>query len=286
MSPPFHRIAILGLGLMGGCIALESKKRRLARKIVAYNRSASRRQWAKKKGWCQEVYADPRKAVLGADLVVLATPVKKIPRLAETIAGDLQAGALVTDVGSTKGMIVKELDRILPRDVQFVGGHPIAGREKTGIESAIPGLFEDRWWIFTPGPRRPGSGKALTRLRRWAQDMGAKTTTMTPAEHDQCLALISHLPHMVAYALVDSALKVKGGKNLRFAAGGFRDFTRIAGSSPQMWAEICLDNQKFLLQMMERYEKSLGRIRQLIKRGDEKALTQLFAKAAQARKQL
>lgn len=286
MSRPFQKMAILGLGLMGGCIALEAKKRRLARRIVAYNRSASRRQWAKKKGWCEEVFVDPRRAVAGADLIVLATPVQKIPALAEKIAGQLKAGTLVTDVGSTKENIVRKLEDLFPKGVFFVGGHPIAGREKTGAESALPGLFENRWWVFTPGRRKAGSSQALRRLRLWAEAMGAKTAVMTPKQHDQCLALISHLPHMVAYGLIDTALKINRGRDLRFAAGGFRDFTRIAGSSPQMWSEICLDNQKSLLRMMDRFEKSFNRIRRLIERGDGKALTRLFAQAAKARNQI
>lgn len=286
MSPAFQKMAILGLGLMGGSIALEAKKRGLARTIAAYNRSASSRQWVKKRGWCQEVFADPRRAVVDADLIVLATPVQKIPSLAEKIATQLKTGSLVTDVGSTKENIVHKLEGILPKGVQFVGGHPIAGREKTGARSAVPGLFENRWWVFTPGRKKPGASQALRRLRRWAEAMGAKTTVMTPKHHDQCLALISHLPHMVAYGLMDTALKRDRGRDLRFAAGGFRDFTRIAGSSPQMWTEICLDNQKYLLQMMDRFEKSFGKLRRLIERGDGKGLNRLFAQAAKARNRL
>lgn len=285
-KPLFDTVAILGLGLIGGSLALEIRHRGLARRVVGYNRSEKGRRLAKKRGACHAVSGDPVRAVREADLVILATPVQSTIPLARTIAPHLKPGALVTDVGSTKQHLVKALGRLFPSRVDFLGSHPIAGTERSGMAAAQRDLFSGRWWLLTPEGRNPREKKALARLKRLAAALGAKPATMSPGQHDRSLALISHLPHMAAYALVDTALGVDQGRALKFSAGGFRDYTRIAASSPRMWSEICLENRENILKMITRYEKSLKRIKSLLRRKDTKGLEDFFQKSARVRRKL
>jgi cyclohexadieny/prephenate dehydrogenase len=274
------------LGLIGGSIALEVRSKGLAKRVVGYNRSAKGRRIALKRKACHQVYSRPELAVTESDLVILATPVRTVSGIARDISASLAAGAIVTDVGSTKENIVRRLERLLPKHVSFIGGHPIAGTEKSGMASACLSLFKNRWWLVTPRPPSVRNSLALSKLEKFIKALGAKPARMTPRDHDWALAVISHLPHMAAYALVDTALKVKNGRSLRFAAGGFRDFTRIAASSPQMWAEICLDNKEAILATLGRFEKSLAEIKKRISKQDGRGLEKFFAKTAQVRRKL
>ncbi|HKX13129.1 MAG TPA: prephenate dehydrogenase/arogenate dehydrogenase family protein, partial [bacterium] len=243
MKPLFQKIAILGLGLIGGSLALDLKRLGLAKTVVGYNRSAASRRAAQRRQACDEVFADPKKAVAGADLVVLAVPVRTIPTLAKLIAPYLKKGAIVTDVGSTKEALNARVKKVLTKEVSWIGGHPIAGAEKTGMISAEAGLFKDRWWILTP----EGKGGATAKLRLLLQIIGAKVKVMKAAEHDRVLAAASHLPHLLAFSLVQLAAKPNRRKTLELAGSSFRDATRVAASSPEMWVDICLDNRKALL---------------------------------------
>lgn len=285
-KPKFKKITILGLGLIGGSVALDAKRLKLAKDVVGYNRSRRGRQEALKRKAVHSVYEKPEDAVQDADLVILATPVLNIPTIAKKIAPFLKKGALVTDVGSTKEGIVKKLNKIFPKGVNFVGGHPISGTEHSGMEYALKGLFQDRWWIFTPTGKGNASQSGVKKLIQFARALGAKTAVMSPRVHDETLAAISHLPHMAAYALVGSINKVKKGHPLRYTAGGFKDFTRIAASSPNMWTEICLENSQELIKMMKRYQKSLEKIQGLIQRRDTKGLQRYFEAAAAVRRKL
>lgn len=271
------------MGLMGGSLAIDLKKRGLAERIVAYNRSVHRGMWALEHGVCDAQFNKVIPAVAGSDLVVFATPVGTIPKLAETIAPEISPGTLLTDLGSTKEILVKKLDRIFSPKTPYVGSHPIAGTENSGVESAIPELFEGKWWIFTPTKKSQAHQKALRRLIRLVKALGAKPAQLSPRTHDQHLAAISHLPHVAAYALVHTVLKTKGGEALKYAGRSFGDFTRIAASSPKMWADICMDNRSQLLDMVGRYEKSLARFKVLIDRGDAKGLERLFASMAKVK---
>jgi cyclohexadieny/prephenate dehydrogenase len=282
----FRQITILGLGLIGGSIALDVKKRRLAKRVVGYNRSAFRRRLAKKLKACDAVTGDPREAVRGADLVILATPVQTLVPLARRIASALPAGALVTDVGSTKKNLVRQLSRILPDSVSYVGSHPIAGTEHSGMESAVTGLFQGRWWLVTPHSKTVAAKRGLKKLVSFARALGAKTAALSPERHDQILAALSHLPHMAAYGLVDTVLGVSEKNILRFSGTSFRDFTRIAASSPQMWSEICVENRAALLPLLRRYGRSLERIQSLIEKNDIPGLHRFFSKVSQVRRKL
>lgn len=271
---------------MGGCLAWELKQRRLAKSVIGYNRSAARRRFAKQKGFCDETYADPVKAVMGADLVVFATPVQQIPLLAQEIAPALSPGTLLTDLGSTKERLVKALSKILPKDCDYVGGHPMAGTENSGIESAIPNLFQDRWWFFTPHQKTQGAWKALKRLEGLAKALGAKPKFLTPREHDALLARISHFPQLVASSLMESTRSYQKGRALKYAAGGFRDTTRVAASPPQMWTEICLDNAPQILKSMREFEKIFQTLKKNIASGDQRKLKSFFEQVSKARQSI
>lgn len=286
MKPLFQKISILGLGLLGGSIALEIKKRRLADTVLGYNRSAKSRRIALNRKACDQAFADPIKAVADADLVILATPVRNIPTLAKKIAPHLKRGALVTDVGSTKEVLIREVAKALPKNVFFIGGHPIAGTEKTGMESAELGLFQDHWWVLVPGRRGSASNEGVKKLYRLVKALGAKPVTMSPRDHDQILGAISHLPHLLAYSLMHTVTNFQKGRALKFAGRSFRDVTRIAASSPTMWTDICLDNRRALLDWLKKYEKILKSLKKDLASGKGQRLQHFFERAAQARRNI
>jgi prephenate dehydrogenase len=215
--------------------------------------------------------------------VVLATPVGTFETIARQMASGLSAGCIVTDIGSTKGVLVKQMEQLLPDSVSFVGGHPIAGKEKSGIESASVDLFRDTRCILTPTPRTPHH--ALEKVRDFWKAIGSEVVIMDPMEHDRVLAAISHLPHMAAYAIVNTALELLNHDKVLIAlsGGGFKDFTRIAASSPEMWRDICLHNGQHILASLETYEAVLGRLKQFIKDQDGNGLYQEFEKARKLR---
>jgi prephenate dehydrogenase len=280
----FSKVTILGLGLIGGSIALDLKKQKLAREVAGYNRSKKGREIALKRRACDQVFSDPQVAVRGADLVIFAVPVGKIPDLAGKIKKTLKKGALITDVGSTKGLLVRKLEKIFPQETCFIGGHPIAGTEQVGMESAELGLFQNRWWIFTPIKKNSNTLKGLKKLTVLVKKLGGKTALMSPKNHDAIFATVSHLPHMIAYALIDSVSQEK--RELVFAGTSFKDVTRVAASSGQMWAEICLDNRNALLKKMQKFEKSFLKVKRMISKGAVSELEKFFAKASVTRKKL
>jgi cyclohexadieny/prephenate dehydrogenase len=282
----FDTIAVLGLGLIGGSIALDVKKRRLAKRVVGYNRSAARRRLAKRLGACDEVTGDPREAVKNADVVILAVPVRTAVSLAKKISPALAPRTLVTDVGSTKKSLVSKLSKIFKAPVHYVGSHPIAGTEHSGMESALTGLFQGRWWLLTPHSKTPASRRALRKFEAFARALGAKTAVMSPERHDEILAAVSHLPHMVAFSLVDAVLGLSQNRFLQFAGGSFRDFTRIAASSPQIWSEICVDNRNALLPMIRRFERSLKKVQGLIAKQDLRGLNKFFTATSRVRRKI
>lgn len=282
MKPIFQKVAILGLGLIGGSLALELKRLGLAKSVVGYNRSPESRRVALKRKACDAVFDDPQEAVKDADLVVLALPVRTIPNVAKIIAPFLKKGAVVTDVGSSKASLNSELRRAVPRHAIWIGGHPIAGTENTGMASAETGLFKGRWWILTP----EGKQKAEPRLVRLLKAIGAKVKSMPAAEHDRVVAAISHLPHMLAFSLVHLASKGKKDRALEFAGSSFRDATRVAASSADMWVDISLDNRPAILAALKDYEKLLKALSRDIQGGREKSLKSFFESAAKIRRKL
>ena len=281
----FEKIAILGVGLIGGSLEIICRQKGLAKQIVGYGRRPENLKKAVKLGVIDRFYQDLRETVSGADLVVLATPVGEFETLAREMAPALSKDAVVTDVGSVKGDLVTRLERLLPAG-RFVGAHPIAGKEKTGVDAATPMLFIGARCILTPTEKTNPS--ALESVKAVWEATGSKIILMDPVQHDRILAAVSHLPHIVAYALVNTVLdtRVQGKEVLSFSAGGFRDFTRIAASSPEMWRDICLLNRESVLGMIEEYEKTLARLKDLVRQGDGKGLETEFERAKQAREGL
>ncbi|MFN3476294.1 MAG: prephenate dehydrogenase [Candidatus Methylomirabilales bacterium] len=282
----FPRVTIIGVGLIGGSLALALKKGRIAEEIRGVDRSKENLQKAVALGMLDRAFLDPSLGVDGSDLVVLATPVGAIVEVAEEIAPRLKVGSILTDVGSVKAPVVEELERLLPSGRWAVGGHPIAGRERSGAEAASADLFVGAKCILTPTPRTdPG---ALERVKAFWERMGAEVVLMDPVRHDEVFAAVSHLPHVVAYSLMGAilALEDDGGPMLEFAAGAFKDFTRVAMSHPTMWRDICLYNRGPLLQMIGRFKTALTRLEGLIEASDGEGLFRAFERAKLVRENL
>lgn len=285
MDIHFRRVTIIGVGLIGGSLAMVMKKKGLADEIIGAGRRRGNLQKAKKLGVIDGYSLDLQKAAKGADLVVLTAPVGSFEKIAEEIRPALGDGTVVTDVGSVKGRLVGSLERIIPYRVRYVGAHPIAGREKSGIEAASADLFKGTRCILTPTKRtEPG---ALRMIRALWEKAGAKTISMDPYRHDMIFGAVSHLPHVIAYCLVNTVLDLEEeGQIIKYSAGGFKDFTRVAASHPEMWRDICLLNRDNLIDMVKRFQKTLDNIREAIETGDETALLKEFKRARKVRARL
>jgi prephenate dehydrogenase len=279
----FERVAILGVGLIGGSFALALKEARACGHVSGAGRSRANLELALERGVIDSIAADAVAAVHGADLVLLAAPVAQFPKLFRDTASVLGPKALVTDGGSTKRDVVAAARTALGRKIgQFVPSHPIAGAEKSGVGAAAAELFRERRVIVTPLPENADS--AVKKIEEAWAACGARTARMDAEEHDAVLAAVSHLPHVLAYALVhEIASRENGAQLFAFAAGGFRDFTRIASSHPEMWRDICVANRDRLLEELEKYRKELDAIGKLLEAGDGAGLEKLFAEARAAR---
>jgi prephenate dehydrogenase len=278
----FDRVVIFGVGLIGGSFALGLKAAGAVKHVVGLGRNPANLQRALELGVIDETSADPA-AVAGADLVLIATPVGQMGAVMGAIAPHLTAGTVVTDGGSTKQDVVALAYRKFKRGVaQFVPGHPIAGAEFSGVEAARPDLFRKRKVVLTPLPEN--GAHSVRRVRAAWRACGAKLHQMQAAEHDRVFAAVSHLPHLLSFALVDQVARHPNGKQLfDFAAGGFRDFTRIASSHPEMWRDICVANRKALLTELAGFEHELAEVKKLLRTGDTAGLEKLFARARKAR---
>jgi len=279
-----EKLVIVGVGLIGGSFALALKEAGAVGRVVGVGRGASNIRSALELGIIDAAGALDGTTFGDADLVLLAVPVGQMRAVMRSIAPLLGARTVVTDAGSTKENVValarRELKGALSR---FVPGHPIAGTEKSGAESAFAGLYRERRVVLTPLEGTDPGALALVRAA-WER-CGASVFQLQPREHDAVLAAVSHLPHVLAYALVDQVARHKNAKQLfSYAAGGFRDFTRIASSHPEMWRDICLANRKALLAEIGRYGAKLERVRKMLERGDARALDALFSGARDARK--
>lgn len=282
-KPRIGKLVIIGVGLIGGSFALALKRARAVKRVVGVGRTRRNLAQALQRKIIDEASQDAAEAVRDADVVLLATPVGQMPAVMTAIAPRLPAQAVITDAGSTKRDVVDCARRFLGRHfARFVPGHPIAGTEKSGAAAAFPELFQGRNVILTPQPETAPRATGLVR-RAW-ETCGARVTRLDAAEHDLILAGVSHLPHVVAYALVNVlAGKRDPGRLFGYSAGGLRDTVRIAGSSPEMWADICSANRDALLAVLEDYENELEALRAAIASGDTDELKRLFARARNAR---
>jgi cyclohexadieny/prephenate dehydrogenase len=284
-APPFKKIALIGFGLIGGSIARAAREQGLAEKIVTTARSAKTRARVKELGIVDSVVETNVEAVKDADLVILCIPVGACGAVAQEVGDHLKPGAIVSDVGSVKGAVVKDMAPHLPASAHFVPAHPVAGTEHSGPDSGFAELFINRWCILTP-PEGTDPG-AVERLRTFWAALGARVEIMTPDHHDLVLAITSHLPHLIAYTIVGTAdefAQVTSSEVIKFSAGGFRDFTRIAASDPIMWRDVFLANKEAVLEMLGTFNEDLSKLTRAIRRGDGKALFEHFTRTRAIRR--
>lgn len=284
-KPMFQRIALIGIGLIGSSISHASRRGGLAQTIVGNARTPATVETALKLGLISEGFGLAREAVRGADLVILCVPVGLSGKIAEEIAPNLEPGAIVTDVGSVKGAVVRDMAPFIPAGVHFVAGHPIAGTEQSGPESGFAELFDGRWCILTPEAHTDPS--AVAKLKAFWEQLGSNVEIMAPEHHDMVLAITSHVPHLIAFNIVNTAAhlgRVTDSEVIKFSAGGFRDFTRIAASDPTMWRDIFLTNKDAVLEMLGRFTEDLTELQRAIRFGDGEALAKRFAEARAIRR--
>lgn len=284
-APLFDRLALIGVGLIGSSIARAARASGVVRSIVATARSAATRRRVIELGIADRVVDSNAEATVGADLVIVCIPVGQSGPVAAEIAPYLMAGALVSDVGSVKAAVVRDMQPHLPAHAHFVPAHPVAGTEYSGPDAGFAELFVNRWCILTPPPNADPS--AVEKLAAFWRALGANVETMTPEHHDLVLAITSHLPHLIAYTIVgtaDELGEVTESEVLKFSAGGFRDFTRIAASDPTMWRDVFLANKDAVLEMLGTFNEDLSKLTRAIRRGDGQGLFEHFTRTRAIRR--
>jgi len=286
-DPLFPRIALIGIGLIGSSLARVMRRENLAGHIVVSTRSAATLKRAEQLGLGDSYAADPGEAVRDADLVVISVPVGASGDVARAIAPTLKPGAIVSDVGSTKRSVIAQMQPELPDHVHFIPGHPLAGTEKSGPDAGFADLFENRWCIFTPLANTDSA--ALERLSEFWRRCGSNIDTMDAEHHDMVLAIVSHLPHIIAYNIVgtaDDLQAVTKTEVIKYSASGFRDFTRLAASDPTMWRDVCLHNKDAILEMLARFSEDLSSLQRAIRWGDGDKLFELFTRTRAVRRSI
>jgi prephenate dehydrogenase len=285
MALRFKQVAIIGVGLIGGSLGMILRRKGIASNVIGIGRRIENLKMAVELGAIDRYVVDPKEGVKDADLVVLATPVDTYDRHLKEWASCLKPGAIVTDVGSVKGELVLQVERALPAKVHFVGAHPIAGKEKTGVAAGSEQLFAGARCILTPTKRT--NQQALEQMRTLWEETGSIVMTMDPHLHDEILGAVSHLPHVVAFALINALIDIRAQvPSLDLAGhsgGGLRDTTRIAASSPEMWRDIFLWNRDNLVTFIEAYERALGELKRLIRTGDAAGIEKALERAKQER---
>jgi cyclohexadieny/prephenate dehydrogenase len=286
-EPLFERIALVGIGLIGSSLARVIRREGLAESLVVSSRSRSTLDRARELALGDEYHVDPADAVAGADLVIVSVPVGASGDVARSIAPTLRPGAIVTDVGSTKASVIAQMAPEMPQGVHFIPGHPLAGTEKSGPDAGFASLFENRWCILTPLPDTDPA--AMERLADFWRRCGSNIDTMDPAHHDMVLAIVSHLPHIIAYNIVgtaDDLETVTKSEVIKYSASGFRDFTRLAASDPTMWRDVCLHNKDAILEMLARFSEDLASLQRAIRWGDGEKLFDLFTRTRTIRRSI
>ncbi len=285
MVASFNKICIYGVGLIGGSLARACKKAHPDVEIIGAGRNVNKLQQAQALGVVDSVTTDLQQALDGVELLVVAVPVGSIEAVFNELKPYLNSSMILTDVGSTKASVVASANKTLGEFVNnFVPGHPIAGIEKSGAEAAFAELFEQRRVILTPDKNT--NTDATQRVTKLWQDCGAEVVEMSVEHHDEVLAATSHLPHMLAFSLVDTLSKMNDKQEIfKYAAGGFRDFTRIASSSPEMWQDICLANADALVKVIKEFQSDLSSLTAAIESGDKQTINNIFSRAKKARDQ-
>ncbi|MEZ2131708.1 MULTISPECIES: prephenate/arogenate dehydrogenase family protein [unclassified Sinorhizobium] len=286
-SVQFAHISLIGIGLIGSSLARDIKQLGLAKEVIVATRSAETLKRAEELGLGDRYTTSSADAVKNADLVIVSVPVGASESVAKEIAPHLKPGAIVTDVGSTKASVIAQMQPHMPDNVHFIPGHPLAGTEKSGPDAGFTGLFHDRWCIFTP---LPGTDEAAIRkLRHFWETLGSRVDEMDPEHHDKVLAIVSHLPHLIAYNIVgtaDDLETVTESEVIKYSASGFRDFTRLAASDPTMWRDVCLHNRDAILEMLSRFSEDLASLQRAIRWGEGDKLFELFTRTRAIRRSI
>ena len=282
-KPLYNKIALIGLGLIGGSIGLAAKRAGLAAHITGSARTEETRRIALERGLIDDVFDSAAEAVADADLVILCTPVGVLGNVAAEIRAALKPGATITDVGSVKSAVIEAMKPHTPDGVHLIPAHPVAGTEFSGPNAGFADLFENRWCILTPlsGETSDAYGEAVDLLERFWQGCGSQVDRMDAKHHDLVLAITSHVPHLIAYNIVgtaDDLEAVTQSEVIKYSASGFRDFTRIAASDPTMWRDIFLNNSDAVLEMLSRFSEDLTALQRAIRWKDGDALFNLFSR--------
>ncbi|MBY8915934.1 prephenate/arogenate dehydrogenase family protein [Nitratireductor rhodophyticola] len=286
-EPLFDKVALVGIGLIGSSLARAVRHGGLATTIAISSRSEKTLARARELGLGDVYEQDAAEAVRDADLVIVSVPVGASGAVAKVIAAGLKPGAIVTDVGSTKASVIAQMQPHLPDSVHFIPGHPIAGTEDSGPDAGFADLFEGRWCILTPLPDTDVD--ALARLSAFWEGCGAMVDRMDPEHHDMVLAIVSHLPHIIAYNIVgtaDDLEAVTKSEVIKYSASGFRDFTRLAASDPTMWRDVCLHNSDAILEMLARFSEDLSALQRAIRWGDGEKLFEMFTRTRAIRRSI
>ncbi len=284
-SPLFGKIALIGAGLIGSSIAHASRRAGLAEHIAAYIPRDTTRARAEKSGFADSLHSELAAAVSDANLVILATPLGTLADLAQRAAPHLNPGVILTDVGSVKASVIRDVKPHVPPGVHFIPGHPVAGTEQSGPEAGFAELFDGRWCILTP--LSGTDPQALEKLKQFWRGCGSNVEIMDAEHHDLVLAITSHVPHLIAYNIVGTAADletVRQGEVIKYSASGFRDFTRIAASDPTMWRDIFLNNRDAVLEMLGRFNEDLAALQRAVRWGDGDALFRLFTRTRAIRR--
>ena len=279
------KIAIIGLGLIGSSIAHAVRRGNLAQLVAGHDASADVLARAGVLGFCDSLHADAAEAAKDADLVILCTPVGAYKAIAQQISPCLKAGAILSDVGSVKSAVIRDVSPSVPVGVHFIPAHPIAGTEFSGPEAGFASLFDGRWTILTPV--RGTDPAAIDRLKNFWLAMGSQVDVMNAGHHDLVLAITSHLPHLIAYNIVGTAHdleKVTEGEVIKYSASGFRDFTRIAASDPTMWRDVFLNNREAVLEVLGRFNEDLSQLQRAVRNGDGATLFDWFTRTRAIRR--
>ncbi len=281
----FERIALIGIGLIGSSLAHVIRRDQLASHIAVAARSRESLDVALELGLADSVFLDPGEAVRGADLVIICSPLGTYRAIGEAIAPHLKAGAILSDVGSVKQAVIKDLADLIPPGVHLVPAHPVAGTEHSGPRAGFVELFEGRWCILTPAE---GSDPAATELvAEFWRRAGSMIEIMEAERHDRVMAMTSHLPHLIAYTIVGTATDLETSLRddvIKFSAGGFRDFTRIAASDPVMWRDVFINNQEAVLEILQRFNEDLTALQRAIRWGEADTLHELFTRTREIRR--
>jgi cyclohexadieny/prephenate dehydrogenase len=283
----FDTVSIIGIGLIGSSIAKGIKKHNIANKVVGYAKTLETREKAMDLGYMDQVFDSANDAIKDADLVILCVPVGANRDIMIEISDNLSEGTILTDVGSVKAEVIKQLKDIIPDKVSFIPAHPIAGTEFSGPESGFAELFDHKWCVLTPYEK--SKKQDIKKVKDFWERLGMNVDEMSPEYHDLVLAITSHIPHLIAYNIVGTATnlaEITRKEVTKYAAGGFRDFTRIASSDPIMWRDIFLNNQEAVLEMLDKFSDDLSSLREAIKKKDGKELQKYFTKTRDIRKRI